>query len=120
MASGTLYISEFSIGADQSNVLGNVARPPPSAEQTVGTTAGSVQSAAFQNGTTLVRVHNDGVNPVAIAWGINPTAVATVAGATAASAPGTMRMSANQTEYFNVPAGFPSFAGLKLAVITAP
>lgn len=86
---------------------------PAAVEQTVAITAGSVQSAAMGATTRVVRVHADSV--CAIAFGTNPTAVAP--SGTSASATGTMRFAAGQTEYFGVPFGTGS--SYKFAVITS-
>lgn len=98
----TLYISEFSgQGIDQQARNLNIAAQPPNAEQTVAIGGSSVQSAAFQQSTRMVRLHTDSI--CSIEFGTNPTATATKA-----------RMAANQTEYFYVPAG----QGYMVAVIT--
>jgi hypothetical protein len=95
-----LYITEF----DTTKIIEGAGAPgiitdePPLAEQTVAIGAGSVQSAAFNAGTQMIRVHTDAVCSIAI--GTNPTASAT-----------TRRLAANQTEYYGV------MAGQKLAVI---
>ncbi len=77
-----------------------VAVAPPIVEQTpVVIGAGSLQSAAFDAATVLVRIHTDAI--CSIAFGTNPTASANTA-----------RMAANATEYFAVR------FGQKVAVIT--
>lgn len=99
----TLYVTEFA-GIAQLQIGGEHAPPlaaqPPLAEQTVAIGVGSAASAAFQAGTTLVRVHADSI--CSIEFGTAPTAAATKA-----------RLAANQTEYFGVPQG----QGYKVAVI---
>lgn len=84
----TLYISEFTLGADAAT---QVARKPSLTKQTVAITASSVQSAPFSGDTKLVRVHTDAICSVSIA---------SVASAVATT--GSMRMAADQTEYFEV------------------
>lgn len=95
----TVYISEFCDMLGLGKGLGSLAKQPSIAEQTVAIGGGSVQSAAFNNGTTFIRVHTDAICSILI--GENPTAVATKC-----------RMAAGQTEYFAVRAGH------KIAVIT--
>lgn len=75
---------------------------PPIAQQTVAIGVSSAQSVALDAKTTLVRVHCDAV--CCIEFGANPTAVAQAS----------MRLVANQTEYFGLGVG----AG-KIAVIAA-
>lgn len=81
-----LYVSEYIGGPDK-------AMPPqePSvAEQTpVVIGAGSLQSAAFNAKTNLVRIHADAI--CSIKFGENPTATAD-----------NKRMAAGDTEYFTV------------------
>ncbi|MBP9714802.1 MAG: hypothetical protein KBD60_14140, partial [Sterolibacterium sp.] len=60
---------------------------------------GSLQSAAFNGATRVVRLHTDAI--CSVAFGANPTATAN-----------TKRMAANSTEYFGVEPGH------KVAVIT--
>jgi hypothetical protein len=72
---------------------------PPLASQKIAITASSVQSAAFNASTTIIRVHCDAVCSVQIG-GTNPTATTSSA-----------RLAAGQTEYFMVTPGD------KLAVI---
>lgn len=91
----TLYITEFASGAPAGNP---VASRPALASQTVAITAGSVQSNAFSDRTTLIRVHTDAICSVAV--GENPSALTT-----------SSRMAGDQTEYWSVTPGH------KLAVI---
>ena len=92
-----LYVTEYAgLGWAHSQV----AQVPPIVEQTpVVIGGGSLQSAAFDMATTVVRIHTDAV--CSIAFGTNPTATAN-----------NQRMSADSTEYFSVK------GGLKVAVIT--
>lgn len=90
-----LYVTEYG-GLDPALV----AVAPPLVDQTpVVIGAGSLQSAAFDAATTLVRIHTDAI--CSIAFGTNPTATAN-----------SQRMAANSTEYFAVKFGH------KVAVIT--
>lgn len=91
----TLYIAESSEGAS------GMALVPPIAEQTVAIGGSSTPSSAFNAATRFVRLHTDAI--CSIAFGTSPTATATK-----------MRMAADQTEYFSVPAG----QSYKVAVIT--
>lgn len=92
-----LYIAEYAeLPIGPAGRIGQFALQPPLVEQAIANTAGNTQSSAFNAQTRYVRLHNDASNPVAIKFGTNPTAVA-------AGASGTMRMAANQTEYFAVP-----------------
>ena len=92
-----LYVTEFGgMGLAHSQT----AQTPPIVEQTpVVIGGGSLQSAAFDNATTVVRIHTDAI--CSIAFGTNPTATAN-----------TMRLPADTTEYFSVK------GGQKVAVIT--
>lgn len=93
----TLYIEEFSV----SRPLGwQAAQTPGVANQTVAIGGSSIQSAAFNAQTTLIRVHADVICSVEIG-GTSPTATTS-----------SMRFVAGQTEYFVVRPGD------KLAVIT--
>lgn len=92
-----LYVTEFG-GMGQNHA--QIAQSPPIVEQTpVVIGAGSLQSAAFDYATTVVRIHTDAI--CSIAFGTNPTATAN-----------TMRLPADATEYFSVK------GGQKVAVIT--
>jgi hypothetical protein len=98
-----LYLTEFAeVAIGPAGRVDQVAQQPPLvADQTVSIGAGSLQSAAFNAKTRIVRVHADVV--CSVLFGTNPTALATSA-----------RMAAGQTEYFGVPLG----QGFKVAVIT--
>jgi len=65
----TLYIAEYAAGSD------GITQEPAIAEQTVAIGVGSVQSAAFNTETTLVRIHTDAI--CSVKFGVNPTAAAT-------------------------------------------
>ena len=102
----TLYITEFADGT-LAGVVGSpspqfpIPAPmtPPVAEQHVGISDSSTQSAAFNAATTFVMVATDAI--CSLAWGDNPTAVATA-----------QRMAANEVRFYGV------VPGQKLAVIT--
>lgn len=96
-----LYITEFADLATTHGTVGQVSAQPPNAEQTVAIGATSTASSAFANNTRFVRLHTDAI--CSVEFGTSPTATATKA-----------RMSANQTEYYSVPAGL----SWKVAVIT--
>jgi hypothetical protein len=82
-----LYIAEFERPRNQ---WVNIANAPPIVEQTpVVIGAGSLQSAAFNAKTAMIRVATDAICSIAI--GTNPTATVN-----------TMRMAADQVEYFSV------------------
>jgi len=93
----TLYVEEFT---QPLATYYQAATMPGLVHQTVAITGASVQSAAFNVGTVLIRVETDAICSIEIS--LNPTAATT-----------TMRMAAGQTEYFVVPAG----AAFKIAVI---
>src|SRR5574340_1147399 len=96
------FITEYArLGRDPSAAPMIYPEEPPTANQTVAIGVGSVQSAAFNAATSLVRVSVDAI--CSIEFGTNPTASAT-----------TRRMPANTVEYFAVPAG----RSFKVAVIT--
>jgi hypothetical protein len=92
-----LYVTEFGgMGMAHSQT----AMTPPIVEQApVVIGAGSLSSAAFDNATTVVRIHTDAI--CSIAFGATPTATAN-----------NMRLPADTTEYFSVK------GGQKVAVIT--
>lgn len=78
-----------------------IAKVPPVAEQKLGVSGASVQSAAFNSATKYVRLYTD--IACCVAWGTNPVAVTT-----------SMPMSAASAEYFGVTVGH------KVAVIANP
>lgn len=97
-----VYITEYTkIGAGFGFGTGQalVQEPGHVIQTPVAIGGASVQSAAFNADTRIIRVHTDAV--CSIAFGTNPTATAN-----------SMRLAGNQTEYFAVRAGD------KLAVIT--
>ena len=94
-----LYVTEYPHAASDQGKALPVGFGAPIANQTVAIGGGSLQSAAFNANTVLIRVHCDAVCSVLI--GANPTALTTSA-----------RMAANQTEYFGVQ------PGTKIAVIS--
>lgn len=101
-----LYVTEFCknakewAGRGEAIAAAQADDDPAYVEQTpVVIGAGSLQSAAFNGATRLVRVHTDAICSIAI--GANPTATAN-----------TMRLAAGQTEYFGVKPGH------RIAVIT--
>lgn len=104
-----VYITEYSrsgVGPNGKEIP--VPMEPPIAEQTVAITAGSVQSAAFNIATVLVRIHTDAICSKLI--GSNPTAVATSG-----------RMAAGTTEYVALDKqrdAATTAGALKIAVIT--
>lgn len=86
-----LYISEY---ADVGRMGGIFpAGAEPCTDQVVAFTATAGTSSAFQNNTSLVRIHTDGI--ASILFGTAPTATANT----------NKRMVAGQTEYFSVPLG---------------
>lgn len=98
----TLYIKEF---PDQGLSAINAPMPFPlengaATEQTVAIGAGSVQSAALQNSTQLVRVVTDAICSILV--GANPTATAAK-----------QRLSVGESYTFAVPKG----SGFKIAAI---
>lgn len=95
----TLYVTEFS-GSPPTFVAYQAAKAPAVANQTVTFTSSSVQSAAFNTLTGLVRIQCDAICNVNIG-GTSPVATTS-----------SMRLTAGQTEYFVVAAGD------KVAVIT--
>lgn len=95
----TCYISEYyTVACVNGAALAQAPMEPAVAEQNVGISASSTQSAAFNKQTNMVRVHVDAV--ASVLFGANPTALTTI-----------KRLAANQTEYFGVQ------AGQKIAVI---
>ena len=97
-----LYITEFANqGTDARGRQAPVGSVPTSGTQRVAIGASSAQSAALAGTTTLVRVHTDQI--CSVTFGDNPTATTS-----------SMRLAADSTEYFSVPAG----SALKVAVIS--
>jgi hypothetical protein len=98
----TLYILEATeLKVFQGNNVPAVDQPPI-ASQTVAITGASVQSAALNSKTRIVRLHCDIACSIAV--GANPTATTS-----------TLRMPANSTEFFHLNGADP--AGVKIAVI---
>lgn len=96
----TLYITEYQrMQLDGVERLAQCGLEPALAMQTVAIGATSQASAAFQPGTTFVRIMADAV--CSIAFGVAPVASGT-----------TTRIAPNSAEYFGV------LPGQKLAVIT--
>lgn len=87
-----LYIAEFAGTYADHGRGGSAAFAPPVTEQTVAIGGGSLSSAAFNAGTTLIRVHSDVISSIKI--GSAPTATLT-----------TSRLAAGQTEYYAVRPG---------------
>jgi hypothetical protein len=102
---GNFYVTDFTTqGTDQYANAQSSARVPYNQTQVVAISSSSAATTnAISNNSTLVRLHNDGVQPVNIAFGAAPTAVLNT----------TPRMAANQTEYFTVPLN----SGFKVAVV---
>lgn len=89
-----LYIAEFNRSDADVRSHAQVAACPPLIEQTpVAIGGASAQSAAFGDQTNLIRLHADAICSVKVG-GTNPTATAS-----------TMRLAADQTEYFAVKPG---------------
>lgn len=88
----TLYVTEF-LGAPPLSVYYQSAKAPAVAAQTVSFTSSSVQSAAFNANTGLLRIQCDAICNVVVG-GTNPVATTS-----------SMRLTAGQTEYFVVTAG---------------
>jgi len=88
----TLYIAEFR-GISPAGPSGaQIAKAPPVVEQQVAIGGSHAESAAFNNATTVIRVHTDAICSILI--GTTPVAAATNA-----------RLAADQTEYFGVNPG---------------
>lgn len=96
----TLYVTEF-VGPPTVSVYYQAVNTPANANQTVAIGGASTQSAAFTTGSRIVRIHTDVACHLEIG-GTNPVATTS-----------SMRLAADQTEYFVVA------AGQKLAVIVA-
>lgn len=96
----TLYISEFAAkGRDGNNNLVEAAMLPEVVTQTVAVSGSSAASAAFNALTGIVRLVSDATCSIVV--GPNPTATTT-----------SLRLFANQPEYFSVK------PGNKIAVIS--
>ena len=94
-SSAFLYVTEFA--APQTNPMAPTYPPSPSlADQVVPFGGASSVSAPFGPATRLIRIQTTAVATVKI--GIQPAAIAGPIGAT-------MRMAANQAEYFSVRPG---------------
>ena len=95
-----MYISEYT----QSGLSpqGAIIGVEPSTDQHISFTGTAGQSAAFANNTSMVRITLDGIG--SIAFGTNPTAVASQS----------KRLSAGIPEYFIVPFG----AAWKVSAVT--
>lgn len=87
-----MYITEFADVGKSGGII-PVGAEPSTASQHISFTGTAGQSAAFQNNTSLVRIHVDGIS--SIAFGTNPTAVAN----------SDRRMISGQTEYYYIPQG---------------
>lgn len=79
------------------------ATEPENNSQTVAISGSSTQSSALKNNTKSIRLHTDSICSVLV--GANPTATT-----------GNRRMTAGQTEYFNIAEGQQGL--LKVAVIS--
>jgi len=96
-----MYVTEYAsiayaqVGGERPQV----PQEPPLAEQAIAISGSSAQSAAFNAGTTLVRIHIDGSGPAGVTFGTNPTATVESGGT------GSGRFAASQTEYRAVPKG---------------
>lgn len=97
----SLYITEYSAeGVDAQGRIMPAAVAPSITTQKIAFAGASVQSAALNEQTTLVRLHTD--TACHVLFGANPTATT-----------GNMRLAADATEYLSVKAN----SGLKIAVI---
>jgi hypothetical protein len=95
----SLFITEFTDeGMDAKGRIMPCAKQLPVAQQVVAIGGASTQSSTLNASTTLVRLH--AALDCCVQFGANPTATAT-----------TMRLAANQTEYFCVQAN----CGFKVA-----
>jgi hypothetical protein len=86
----TAYVTELTALATHITTT-QIAQMPPVAEQKITFTT-TTQSAAFNSATRFIRVHPTSICSIAI--GSSPTATTS-----------TMRMAADQVEYFGVTAG---------------
>lgn len=96
----TLYVTEFP-GPPAVSVYYQAVNTPALANQAVAVSGASAQSAVFSSTTKIVRIHADVACHVVVG-GTNPTATTN-----------SMKVGANQTEYFVVT------PGQRLAVIAA-
>lgn len=95
-----LYITEYRrLGTDKTNRVIQTGENPPLTTQVLTISGTSLQSAAFNQSTSLIRVHTDSVCSIEI--NLDPTATTD-----------SLRMSAGSTEYLAVT------GGLKIAVIS--
>lgn len=80
----SLYITEFGQALDERGGISDALQMPPLAEQKLAIGAGTIQSAAWNAATKIVRIETDAI--CSVAFGANP--VASVAN---------MRMAANDS-----------------------
>lgn len=92
-----IRIAEFSKLYADPNGPGQMAQTPAIAYQSAAITASSTTSNPFNTATKVIRVHTDSI----VSIDIRTAPVAVVAAGT----PATMRLAANQTEYFGVNPG---------------
>lgn len=86
----SLWVTEFKhVGKDHALRQTLFATLPPNTEQVLTISGVSAQSAGFQGGTHLIRIHTDTACHVSV--GQNPTATSS-----------NMRLAANSTEYIAV------------------
>lgn len=103
----TLYITEYQyLAYSQGNAIGNGLPVPAGLEpqirtQTVAIGGGSTQSLPLNQNTHFVRLHTDSI--CSVVFGANPTATTS-----------SMRLAANQTEFFGVS---PEQGAISIAVI---
>ncbi len=101
-----VYITEYAnSGRELKQNIVQSAEEPRLADQVVAIGGSSVQSAALQDKTRLIRVHTDAICSIDI--GADPTATANKS-----------RMGANQTEYFSISKDAQAAGDVKIAVIT--
>ena len=100
----TLYITEYQTAAsDQGRAL-PLGHGYPLANQIVGVTGVSLQSAPFTGRTHFIRLHNDSGSPCSILVGTQPC-VGPPAAQNPIATPSCARMAQNQTEYMGVDPG---------------